>query len=42
MLSYLGENAKKTIPVSWDVILKQAVERYEKIIENYKEDNRLK
>ena len=42
MLSYLGENAKKTIPVSWDVIMKQAVERYEKIIENYNEDNRLK
>jgi 1,2-diacylglycerol 3-alpha-glucosyltransferase len=40
-LKRLGENAKKTIPVSWDVIMKQAVERYKIVIEDYKEKNKL-
>ena len=36
MLIRLGENAKKTIPVSWDVIMNQAVDRYKIVIENYR------
>jgi hypothetical protein len=34
-LKTVGEAAKTTVPMNWDIIIDQAIDRYEAIIQRY-------